>query len=183
MIAAVWVRLLVLGTGWAAAAVIAPLAWALLDIPMLPVLLTSGGIWTCVLFVALKCPSIESAPATQPSRPSASAEVTAQCSIRAGFLNVFCAMLFGANSQELNVWSLSMKTLLLLSIIAAGATVTASSVRLASIPDLVASIRSITMIGDAQAQSRRDVRCRKGGYANNRYYCNLERARARGLLR
>jgi hypothetical protein len=93
------------------------------------------------------------------------------------------AMLFGANTQELNVWSLSMKTLLLLSIIAVGATVTASTVRLASIPDLVASIRSITMIGEAQAQSRRDVRCRKGGYANNRYYCNLERARARGLVR
>jgi hypothetical protein len=115
--------------------------------------------------------------------PKRLGRVTAQCSIRAGFLNVFCAMLFGANSQELNVWSLSMKTLLLLSIIAAGATVTASTVRLASIPDLVASIRSITMIGEAQAQSRRDVRCRKGGYANNRHYCNLERARARGLVR
>ena len=69
-----------------------------------------------------------------------------------------------------------MKTLLLLSVLAAGVAVTASTVRLVSIPDLVASVGSITIVGEAQAQSRRDVRCRNGGYANGRFYCNLERA-------
>jgi hypothetical protein len=51
MIAAVWVRLLVLATGWAAAVVIALLAGALLSLPKLPVLLAGGGIWTCLLLL------------------------------------------------------------------------------------------------------------------------------------
>jgi hypothetical protein len=76
-----------------------------------------------------------------------------------------------------------MKALLLLSAIATGMTITASTARLASLSDFTATIRSITIVGETQAQSRRDVRCRRGGYANNRYYCNLERARARGLVR
>jgi hypothetical protein len=76
-----------------------------------------------------------------------------------------------------------MKALLLLSVIATGMTITASTARLASLSDFTATIRSITIVGETQAQSRRDVWCRRGGYANNRYYCNLERARARGLVR
>jgi hypothetical protein len=76
-----------------------------------------------------------------------------------------------------------MKALLLLSAIATGMTITASTARLASLSDFTATIRSITIVGETQAQSRHDVRCRRGGYANNRYYCNLERARARGLVR
>jgi hypothetical protein len=76
-----------------------------------------------------------------------------------------------------------MKALLLVSIIVIGMTITASTVRVASVSDFMAGIRSITMGAEAQAQSRRDVRCRRGGYANNRYYCNLVRARARGLVR
>ena len=78
---------------------------------------------------------------------------------------------------------LPMKVLLLMSIIATGLALTASVRPVASVPDFVGSFRSITLIGEARAQSRRDVRCRRGGYANNRYYCNLERARARGLVR
>ena len=70
-----------------------------------------------------------------------------------------------------------MKALLLVSIIATGMALTASVRPVASVPDFVGSFRSITLIGEARAQSRRDVRCRRGGYANNRYYCNLERAR------
>jgi hypothetical protein len=76
-----------------------------------------------------------------------------------------------------------MKALLLVSVVAASITMTASAMRIASVSDFMAAVRSITMVSEAQAQSRRDVRCRRGGYANHRYYCNLERARARGLLR
>ena len=76
-----------------------------------------------------------------------------------------------------------MKALLFLSVIATGMTITASTVRFGSLSDFMATVRSITIVGETQAQSRRDVRCRRGGYVNNRYYCNLGRARARGLVR
>ena len=51
MMAGVWARLLLLVAGWAAAAVIALLAGALLNVPKLPVLLTGGVIWTWLLLV------------------------------------------------------------------------------------------------------------------------------------
>lgn len=47
----VWARVLALGAGWIAAAGIAFLAGALLGIPKLPVLLASGGVWTCLLLL------------------------------------------------------------------------------------------------------------------------------------
>ena len=51
MMAGVWARLLLLVAGWAAAAVIALLAGALLNVPTLPVLLTGGVIWTWLLLL------------------------------------------------------------------------------------------------------------------------------------
>jgi hypothetical protein len=48
---AVWARLLALAAGWAAAGAAALLAGALLGIPKLPVLLASGGVWTCLLLL------------------------------------------------------------------------------------------------------------------------------------
>jgi len=48
-----------------------------------------------------------------------------------------------------------MKALLLLSVIATGMTITASTVRFASLSDFMATIRSITIVGETQAQSRR----------------------------
>jgi hypothetical protein len=56
-----------------------------------------------------------------------------------------------------------MKALLLVSIIATGMALTASVRPVASVPDFVGSFRSITLIGEARAQSRRDVRCRRVG--------------------
>jgi hypothetical protein len=76
-----------------------------------------------------------------------------------------------------------MKTLLLVSVVAAGVTVTASTQQPRSVLDLVASIRSITFVGEAQAQSRRVIRCVNGGTVNGRFYCNILRARERGLIR
>jgi hypothetical protein len=49
--AGVWARLLLLVAGWVAAAVIALLAGALLNVPTLPVLLTGGVIWTWLLLL------------------------------------------------------------------------------------------------------------------------------------
>jgi hypothetical protein len=48
---AVWARILVLAAGWLAALGTAQLAGALLGIPKLPVLLTSGSLWTCLLLL------------------------------------------------------------------------------------------------------------------------------------
>jgi len=47
----VWARVLALGAGRVAAAGTALLAGALLGIPKLPVLLASGGVWTCLLLL------------------------------------------------------------------------------------------------------------------------------------
>jgi hypothetical protein len=56
-----------------------------------------------------------------------------------------------------------MKTLLLMSIIATSLALTAPVRPVASVPDFVGSFRSITLIGEARAQSRRDVRFRGVG--------------------
>jgi len=48
---AVWARLLALAAGWLAAGGTALLAGALLGVPKLPVLLASGGLWTCLLLL------------------------------------------------------------------------------------------------------------------------------------
>ena len=47
----VWARLLALASGWIAACGMALLAGILLGIPELPVLLTSGALWTCLLLL------------------------------------------------------------------------------------------------------------------------------------
>lgn len=75
-----------------------------------------------------------------------------------------------------------MKTLLFLSVIAAGVAVTASAQPPGSFLDLVTSVTSITFVGEARAQSRRVIRCVNGGTVNGRFYCNILRARARGLV-
>jgi putative ABC transport system substrate-binding protein len=51
MIAAVWVRILVLVTGWVAAAIIAFITGVLLSLPKLPVLVAGGDMWTCLLLL------------------------------------------------------------------------------------------------------------------------------------
>jgi hypothetical protein len=51
MMAGVWARVVLLVAGWAAAAVIAALAGALLNVPQLPVLLIGGVIWTWLLLL------------------------------------------------------------------------------------------------------------------------------------
>lgn len=75
-----------------------------------------------------------------------------------------------------------MRTLLFLSVIAVGVAMSASTQRIESVRDLVTSVRSITFVGEAQAQSRRVIRCVNGGTVNGRFYCNILRARARGLV-
>ena len=48
---AILTRLIVLGAGWLAALGTALLAGTLLGVPMLPVFLASGGVWTCLLLL------------------------------------------------------------------------------------------------------------------------------------
>jgi hypothetical protein len=48
---AVWARMVVLAAGWFAALGTALLASALLGLPKLPILLASGGLWTCLLLL------------------------------------------------------------------------------------------------------------------------------------
>jgi hypothetical protein len=48
---AIWARILVLAAGWLAALGTAELAGVLLGTPKLPVLLTSGSLWTCLLLL------------------------------------------------------------------------------------------------------------------------------------
>jgi hypothetical protein len=49
----IWIlaRLLALGAGWMAACGTAVLAGFLLGVPILPVFLASGAIWTCLLLL------------------------------------------------------------------------------------------------------------------------------------
>lgn len=47
----VWARLLVLGSGWVAAAGAALIANYLLGVPELPTFLASGALWTCLLLL------------------------------------------------------------------------------------------------------------------------------------
>ncbi len=47
----VWARLLVLGSGWVAAAAAALIANSLLGVPELPTFLASGALWTCLLLL------------------------------------------------------------------------------------------------------------------------------------
>jgi len=49
MMAAVWIRILLLALGWAASAAIALIAELLFGLPKLTVLLTGGIVWTCLL--------------------------------------------------------------------------------------------------------------------------------------
>lgn len=48
---AIWARMIVLAAGWMAALGTAILAASLLGVPKWPVLLASGGIWTCLLLL------------------------------------------------------------------------------------------------------------------------------------
>jgi len=47
----VWARLLVLGSGWVAAAAAALIANSLLGVRELPTFLASGALWTCLLLL------------------------------------------------------------------------------------------------------------------------------------
>jgi hypothetical protein len=49
MMAAVWIRMLLLALGWGASAVIALIAGILFGLPKLLVLLAGGLAWTCLL--------------------------------------------------------------------------------------------------------------------------------------
>ena len=53
MAAMAWVlaRVLALASGWMAALVTAVLAGMLLHVPVMPVLLASGALWTCLLLL------------------------------------------------------------------------------------------------------------------------------------
>jgi hypothetical protein len=50
MMAAVWVRILVLAIGWVASALIALLV-GFLNVPKLPLMLAGGSTWTCLLLI------------------------------------------------------------------------------------------------------------------------------------
>jgi hypothetical protein len=57
MLAAVWMRIMLLIIGWMAAAVVAIIAGIVLGTSFLAILLASGGAWTCVVLMLFSVPS------------------------------------------------------------------------------------------------------------------------------